>query len=67
MPRANRYYIPGHAWPITHRCLYMDLNMVRAGVVRHPSEWPHCGYGEIQKAPRRYRLIDSRTLMELLR
>jgi putative transposase len=49
------------------RCIiYMDLNMVRAGVVKHPSEWPHCGYGEIQKAPDRYRLIDRRTLMELL-
>ena len=20
MPRANRHYIPGHAWHITHRC-----------------------------------------------
>src|SRR5262245_27029141 len=27
-----------------HRCLvYIDLNMVRAGVVRHPTEWVHCG------------------------
>ena len=165
MPRANRYYIPGHAWHITHRChkkelllkfakdrqswidwlfeakkrygmvvlnymatsnhihllvydrdggevipksvqlaagrtaqeynqrkrrkgaywedryhatavqtdrhliqciVYMDLNMVRAGVVKHPSEWPHCGYGEIQNAPDRYRLIDRKALMELL-
>jgi putative transposase len=46
--------------------VYMDLNTVRAGTVKHPSEWPHCGYGEIQKAPERYRLIDRRTLMELL-
>lgn len=46
--------------------VYMDLNMVRAGVVEHPSEWPHSGYGEIQKAPERYRLIDRSTLMELL-
>ena len=46
--------------------VYMDLNMVRAGVVEHPSEWSHCGYGEIQKTPERYRLIDRRTLMELL-
>jgi putative transposase len=29
-------------------CLtYIDLNMVRAGVVRHPSEWPWCGHGEL--------------------
>lgn len=35
------------------RCLvYIDLNMVRAGVVSHPSEWPDSGYHEIQ-APRR--------------
>ena len=32
------------------RCLvYIDLNMVRAGVVRHPSEWPYSGYNEIQQ------------------
>ena len=46
--------------------VYMDMNMVRAGVVEHPSEWPHSGYGEIQKAPERYRLIDRGMLMELL-
>ena len=35
------------------RCLvYIDLNMVRAGVVSHPSEWPYSGFREIQ-APRR--------------
>jgi hypothetical protein len=44
----------------------MDLNMVRAGVVKHPSEWPHSGYGEIQNAPERYRLIDRKALMQLL-
>ena len=33
-----------------HRCLvYIDLNMVRAGVVSHPVEWAHSGYPEIQK------------------
>lgn len=41
------------------RCVvYIDLNMVRAGVVRHPREWPHGGYREIQNPPRRYTLID---------
>ena len=35
------------------RCLvYIDLNMVRAGVVNHPSEWTYGGYNEIQN-PRR--------------
>lgn len=39
------------------RCLvYIDLNMVRAGVVDHPSKWPHSGYNEIQ-APRRKNII----------
>ena len=39
------------------RCLvYIDMNMVRAGVVEHPSDWPHGGYGEIQK-PRRKNII----------
>ena len=46
--------------------IYMDLNMVRAGVVKHPSEWPHSGYCEIQKPPERYRLIDRNALMQLL-
>jgi REP element-mobilizing transposase RayT len=49
-----------------HRCLvYIDLNMVRAGVVRHPTEWEHGGYGEIQEPPDRYRLIDLATLSAL--
>jgi len=25
------------------------MNMVRAGVVAHPSEWEFCGYNEIQE------------------
>jgi putative transposase len=42
-----------------HRCVvYIDLNMVRAGVVRHPAAWTHGGYCEIQKPPERYGLID---------
>ena len=46
--------------------VYMGLNMVRAGVVKHPSEWTHSGYGEIQNPPERYRLIDRKALMQLL-
>jgi len=31
------------------RCMvYVDLNMVRTGVVGHPSQWPDSGYNEIQ-------------------
>jgi putative transposase len=48
------------------RCLvYLDLNMVRAGIVRHPENWPHCGYREIQCPPKRYRIIDQSALLEI--
>jgi len=49
------------------RCLvYMDMNMVRAGVVSHPLEWPHSGYHEIQSPPQRYRLLDRERLIALV-
>ena len=49
------------------RCMvYVDLNMVRAGIVKHPSEWVFCGYNEIQNLPKRYCLIDIEELMGLM-
>jgi putative transposase len=49
------------------RCmLYIDLNMVRAGVVEHPRQWPFTGYHEITSPPERYRLINRKKLLELL-
>jgi REP element-mobilizing transposase RayT len=45
--------------------VYIDLNMVRAGVVGHPSEWPFCGYNEIQNPRQRYSLIDHGSLIDL--
>ena len=49
------------------KCLvYIDLNMVRAGVVEHPGLWPHGGYQEIQQVPKRYRIIDTSSLMEIV-
>ncbi len=75
MARANRHYIPGYFWHITHRChkkefllkfVYIDLNMVRVGVVDHPRRWPFCGYNEIQDPPRRYRIIDLDSLVRLM-
>jgi REP element-mobilizing transposase RayT len=49
-----------------HRCLvYIDLNMVRAGVVSHPVEWSHSGYPEIQEPPKRYAVIDLEGLAAL--
>jgi len=48
------------------RCLlYIDLNMVRAGVVRHPKDWPHSGYHEIQQPRSRYRILDEASLLAL--
>ena len=49
------------------RCMvYMDLNMVRAGVVKHPSEWPESGYTEIQQPQKRYAILDREGLKGLL-
>ena len=40
-------------------CLcYIELNMVRCGVVAHPREWKWVGYHEITGAWRRNRVID---------
>ena len=48
------------------KCLvYIDMNMVRAGVVTHPASWPHGGYQDIQQPRNRYRIIDLSSLMEL--
>lgn len=49
------------------KCMvYIDLNMVRAGVVQHPSEYKISGYNEIQNPPERYSIIDRKTLLDLL-
>ena len=61
-----------HAVAVEHgdyleRCLvYIDLNMVRAGAVEHPSLWRHGGYVEIQSPKPRYRVIDLACLTQLL-
>ena len=48
------------------RCVvYIDLNMVRAGVVSHPSEWAFGGYSEIQKPRKKSVLIDHQKLSGL--
>ena len=44
---------------------YIDLNMVRAGVVDHPTQWAVCGYNEIQAPPVRFRVIDMKALRKL--
>ena len=48
------------------KCItYIDLNMVRNGVVTNPSEWSFGGYNEIQKPRRKNVLIDHQKLAEL--
>jgi putative transposase len=45
------------------RCLrYIELNMVRCGVVTHPREWPWVGYHEIMGTRHRFRLLDLERL-----
>jgi putative transposase len=49
------------------RCIaYIDLNMVRAGVVREPHQWKWCGYADIMNTRTRNRVIDYKELMRLL-
>jgi putative transposase len=48
------------------RCLvYIDLNMVRANAVSHPSQWPDSGYKDIQYPLTRYCVIDLCELANL--
>lgn len=49
------------------QCLiYIDLNMVGAGVVEHPSNWQFGGYNEILNPKKRYAQFDHETLKDLL-
>ena len=50
------------------RCLfYIDFNMVRAGVVDHPSEWKWSGYHELSGNRKRYRIINQKALLDCFR
>jgi len=40
--------------------------MVRAGIVKHPSEWECSGYHELLNIPERKRIIDYTCLIKLL-
>ena len=50
-----------HLWACMR---YIDLNMVRAGVVAHPSEWDWTGWGELMGTRRRNRLIDPEAVLQ---
>ena len=45
--------------------IYIDLNMVRAGVVSHPAEWPFGGFHEIQNERKKFNRIDRKRLMKI--
>jgi len=46
--------------------VYINMNMVRAGVVKHPVNWKESGYYEIQNPKKRYAKIDYATLLKIL-
>jgi hypothetical protein len=46
--------------------LYIDLNMVRAGVVKQVKEWKSCGYHEIHHTTSRKKVIDLCSLTQVL-
>jgi putative transposase len=49
------------------RCIfYIDMNMVRAGECKHPSEWAESGYNELTGKRRRYRIISIGRVLKCL-
>jgi len=64
---ADRYHCTmiEEGEPLWRCMVYIDLNMVRAGVVKHPSQWAWCSYGEWTGLRRRYRVVDQRECLEL--
>lgn len=62
---SERYHsTPVEDGPHFWNCMrYIDLNMVRAGVVHHPRDWPWCGYQEISGLWCRYRVLDLDDLL----
>jgi putative transposase len=49
-----------------HCIVYVDLNIVHAGIVDHPSQWLFCSYNEIQNPRRKNALINYDKLRELV-
>ena len=45
---------------------YINMNMVRAGAVKHPLEWKESGYYEIGFPRKRYVIIDYSSLLKVL-
>lgn len=62
---ADRYHCTmieegSHLW---NGMVYIELNLVRAGVVAHPSQWPWCSYGEWMGQRRRYGVVDVKACL----
>jgi putative transposase len=49
---------------LIHCMQYIDLNMVRARVVKHVEEWKTCGYHEIFYPTVRQKILDMQTLIQ---
>jgi len=52
MPRAHRYYLPGHVWHITHRCHQKEF-FLKFAKDRKPDESPGPIKGLFQATTRR--------------
>jgi putative transposase len=52
-----------HLW---YCMTYIDLNMVRAGVVKHPREWRWCGYDELVGARSKFLALEKKRILELV-
>lgn len=47
-----------------NQCMtYIDMNMVRAGVVSHPKEWEYCGFYEMVTGKKRFMLLNVQMLL----
>jgi len=66
--RQDRYHATAvESSRYLRQCItYIDMNMVRAGVVDRPEKWECCGYNEIQNPRTRKGIIDFDRLMGLL-
>ena len=45
--------------------VYIDMNMVRAKVIKHPEEWVFCGFHELITKKSRFVILDVQSLMDL--
>ena len=51
---------------LSHCFFYIEMNMVRAGVVSSPGEWVGGAYDELSGRRKRYRIIDQPRLLDCL-